>query len=267
MKKALLIGINYTNTDSALSGCINDIYNIRDYLLQSAGYLQDNITILSDKDISPTRNAIETYISWLVSGNNPEDVLFFHFSGHGSFIRDTSSDETDRRDEVLVPIDYRTRGFISDDWLFTNLVCAVQPGVTLWAFIDACHSGSVLDLRHNFFSLCSPKESKLPSSYDPKKWTEKYLYRPEKSREVSSTVAMFSGALDPEYAEDAYINNTTQGAFTFCMLECLKSNVGKELKLRNILKEVNCRLDMAGYKQNTQLSVSLKTDLEKIFRI
>ena len=32
-KKALLIGINYIGTSSALNGCINDVENIKRYLL------------------------------------------------------------------------------------------------------------------------------------------------------------------------------------------------------------------------------------------
>ena len=34
MKRALLVGINYTGTDSALNGCINDISNINKFLLE-----------------------------------------------------------------------------------------------------------------------------------------------------------------------------------------------------------------------------------------
>lgn len=37
-KKALLIGINYTGSNHALNGCINDAMNIRKFLVEERGY-------------------------------------------------------------------------------------------------------------------------------------------------------------------------------------------------------------------------------------
>jgi hypothetical protein len=37
-RKALLIGINYIGTRSELRGCINDVHNVRNFLMQRAGY-------------------------------------------------------------------------------------------------------------------------------------------------------------------------------------------------------------------------------------
>ena len=34
VKKALLVGINYTSTGSQLSGCINDTENLKQFLLK-----------------------------------------------------------------------------------------------------------------------------------------------------------------------------------------------------------------------------------------
>lgn len=278
MKKGLLIGINYTGTSSQLEGCINDVYNMRDFLTRYCGYLLENIKVLTDKDIPPNRQNIESHIQWLISDCASGDTLFFHYSGHGTSIRDTSGDETDKKDEVLVPLDFESKGFIVDDWLFSNFISKIPDRVTLYGILDCCHSGTAFDLKYNYNSLCSLKQGTINPTmlYNSKEWTEKYLYSLQKSREIFGNVCMFSGSLDPQTAEDSFISGTSQGAFTYCMLECLKRNIvtmtdgsqcfkSDSLKFRNILKEVNCRLKIGRYRQNTQLSVSKKEDLEKLF--
>jgi len=87
---------------------------------------------------------------------------------------------------------------------------------------------------------------------------------------MGGNVCLFSGCQDRETSADAFINNTGQGAFTFCLLETLKNNLQEgtlrfkngTLKLRNILKEINCRLDCKGFTQNTQISLNKKENFE-----
>ena len=45
MKRALLIGINYRNSNAQLNGCINDIKNIREILINNCNYNIDNIEL------------------------------------------------------------------------------------------------------------------------------------------------------------------------------------------------------------------------------
>jgi hypothetical protein len=45
-KYAVLIGINYVGQQGQLSGCHNDVENIRDYLVQRQGFREGNIHIL-----------------------------------------------------------------------------------------------------------------------------------------------------------------------------------------------------------------------------
>jgi hypothetical protein len=42
---------------------------------------------------------IKNKIMWLISNNKPDDTLVFHYSGHGSNIKDNNKDETDKKDE------------------------------------------------------------------------------------------------------------------------------------------------------------------------
>lgn len=86
-KKALLVGINYTGTSNALAGCINDVRTMQNFLIQRFGYQHDDMVVLTDDQRDPrsipTRQNIISAMQWLVSGAQPNDSLFFHYSGHG----------------------------------------------------------------------------------------------------------------------------------------------------------------------------------------
>ncbi|XP_075481207.1 uncharacterized protein LOC142521918 [Primulina tabacum] len=83
---------------------------------------------------------------WLFQGCQPGDSLVFHYSGHGSRQRNYNGDEVDGYDETLCPLDFETQGMIVDDEINTSIVRPLPHGVKLHAIIDACHSGTVLDL-------------------------------------------------------------------------------------------------------------------------
>ena len=280
VKKALLIGINYNGTDAQLNGCINDIKNINTVLTSNCAYQPSNIRVLTEvSGVAPTRANIESNIRWLVDNCLPGDTLFFYYSGHGAFIKDNNGDEADGNDEVIVPLDYQTKGVITDDWLFSNMVEKIPTNVTLWAFTDCCHSGTMIDLKYNYRSMCELKSGQLRNgmTYNPNDWTDKFAFSMERSRDVAGNVYLFSGCQEAEKSADAFIARQHQGAFSFCLLELIQSNLTKmsdgtmrfntgRIKLRNILKEVNCRLDINGYRgQNSQLSMSKQSDLERTF--
>jgi len=280
VKKAVLIGINYKNTSSALNGCINDVNNIRNILINNCGYNQANIRLLTEESQTlPTRENMEKSISWLVSNNVAGDTLFFHYSGHGSSIKDNNTDETDGKDEVLVPLDYTTKGVITDDWLFNNMAAQVPANVTLWAFTDCCHSGTMVDLKYNYKSMCTFKNGAVKRGmiYKSADWNDKFSFNMERSRDLLGNVYLFSGCQDPQTSADAFINRVNQGAFTYCLIEFMKTNMTRmqdgtfrfnngTVKLRNILKEVNCRLDINGFTgQDSQLSMTKQSDLERTF--
>ncbi|KAJ1498237.1 Ca(2+)-dependent cysteine protease [Coelomomyces lativittatus] len=88
-KKALLVGINYTNSQSPLRGCIKDVMRVKSFLINRYGFKdtpQTMVTLTDDQTVShfiPTRQNIITAMQWLVAGAAPGHSLFFHFSGHG----------------------------------------------------------------------------------------------------------------------------------------------------------------------------------------
>lgn len=281
MKRAFLCGINYIGTGAALNGCINDISNVNNFLVKNCGYDAKNIKIMTDDPKSvtkPTRTNMEAGISWLANNSVAGDTLFFYYSGHGSDIKDTNGDESDGRDNVLVPLDYTTKGVISDDWLFLNLASRLPAGVTLWSFADCCHSGTMLDLQYNFKcnSVYTRGTVKTGIKYNSAEWSNQFGMESERSKLTSADVFLFSGCLDPQTSADATIRNQAQGAFTACFLEFIQSNSTRapdgstrfnsgSKKLSDMLKEINCRLVINGFQQRSQLSMGRVQDINRTF--
>jgi hypothetical protein len=106
----------------------------------------------------PTKHNIRMAMYWLLQGSQPGDSLVFHYSGHGAQQRSYSGDEADGMDETFCPLDFETQGMIVDDEINTALVRPLPHGAKLHALIDACHSGTALDLpflcrMSRFFNL------------------------------------------------------------------------------------------------------------------
>ncbi|KAG0205338.1 Ca(2+)-dependent cysteine protease [Mortierella sp. GBA30] len=159
-KKALLVGINYFGDPNQLLGCINDTRDVFGFLNGYYGFrYQDTIMLTDDQiyeDKRPTGANIRYWMKWLVKDAQPQDSLFFHYAGHGGRIKDFSyngksehlGDEADGYDEIIYPCDYLRCGIISDDEMYDILVKELPAGVQLTALVDACHSGTMLDLPY-----------------------------------------------------------------------------------------------------------------------
>ena len=89
-KNALLIGINYTGTSSELFGCINDVNSIKEKLITNNF---NNINVLTDStEIKATKYNVLSEFKKLLINSQEGDLLFFMFSGHGSYTYDTNGD-------------------------------------------------------------------------------------------------------------------------------------------------------------------------------
>lgn len=277
-RHALLIGINYIGTSGELKGCIQDVQHIKYFLETFCGYPAQNITVLTEKsDLKPTKANIESAITRFSSNKKAGDTLVFHYSGHGTRITDTNGDEADKMDEVIVPLDYNRAGVITDDWLYTNMCCKIPKDATLYGFLDCCHSGTGFDLKYNWLSNCSYKNSGKATKYIPAEWTDKFGFWMERRQDVVGNVLLLSGCEPAQTSADAYIENKSQGAFSYCLIETLKMNIVKidnkqvfkngTMKLRDIVKEINARLDISGFEQNSQLSCGKLSDFERPFTL
>lgn len=244
MKKALLIGINYTGTSSELNGCINDVNNISKLLTDTLKYPAKNIKVLTDKSITkPTYSNILSELNKIVKGSNKGDQIWIHYSGHGHNIRDTNGDEEDGRDEVIVPLDYEKKGFITDDTI-KSILHKLNPLCKCVCIFDACHSGSMAD---------------LPYSY-----SNKLEIFSDKVNKVEANVLVISGCKDSQTSADANINYKWTGALTYYLLKALKES-GCTITLGKLMECVKTELKTNGYSQYPVLSSSKPLDLEQYF--
>ncbi|KAI1505588.1 peptidase C14 [Biscogniauxia marginata] len=155
-KKALLIAINYFGTDYELKGCINDARNIRNFLVEERGFPSDShdVVMLSDAPENegtpfyPTGANIVAAIRWLVTWNNPGDILWLSYSGHGSQIRNDGSDQLSEYDDTICPIDFQENGQINSELLHRVIVSPMNPKCRLTILFDCCHSGSACELPY-----------------------------------------------------------------------------------------------------------------------
>ena len=219
-KKALLIGINYTGTQNELKGCINDANSIKERI-STKGF--NNITLMTDFTSKKATNAniLEEFKN-LLANSQEGDLLFFLYSGHGTYLIDKNNDETTGYDQCIVPCDLN---IITDDELKTLIQTYLKPNVTLFAMFDSCFSGSVLDLKYQYMDSLN---------YDNYSENNKIF-------ETKGNVFMISGCTDYQTSADAFINNKATGAMTWSLLEALKQNPNsswRELvkKMRDLLK-------------------------------
>ncbi|KAL3843760.1 hypothetical protein ACJIZ3_001163 [Penstemon smallii] len=148
-KRAVLCGINYKGHKQSLNGSINDVLCMRSLLVERFKFPTSSILLLTeeeDYDHIPTKKNIRAALRWLIQGCQAGDSLVFHYSGHGSQVRDESRDEVDGYDEAILPLDYQVEGRILDDEINATIVRPLPRGAKLHAIIDTCFSGTLLDL-------------------------------------------------------------------------------------------------------------------------
>ncbi|KAI0046796.1 hypothetical protein FA95DRAFT_1606608 [Auriscalpium vulgare] len=149
-KKAVCIGINYVGQEGVLKGAASDARRFAQFLCDRFEYKKQDIRILTDdwNGSSPTFFNIITAMEWLVNDAKTHDSLTFFFAGHGDRVKDNDGEEVDGWDEAIVPLDWKTAGYIVDDLIHHIMVKPLPPGCRLTAVFDSCHSGSALDLPY-----------------------------------------------------------------------------------------------------------------------
>ena len=238
---ALLIGINYENTSSELRGCINDVNNVRKFLVDKLGIKQENMRIMTDKSSSylqPTGKNMRTGFSWLVEESKVSDMVFIHYSGHGSHTRDRDGDEVDGEDELLVPLDY-PRDYIKDDEIHSSLVSKVQ--CPMFMLFDCCHSGTGADLLYKL---------------DNKRH---FVKSGKKDSNPNILKCMISGCMDTQTSADAYISGDYSGAMTWSFLTAMSKYRDNNFSYIQLIEGMRKCLNDRRYKQIPQFSTNQTT--------
>ncbi len=236
--KALLFGLNYSNSKSGkLNGCINDVYNISRYIKSTLAI--PIITFTDDIDLSNTsydgiiKNlhtlAIESYRDNL-------DFVWIHYSGHGSYKKDTSGDELDGMDEGLVPSDYEKKGILLDD-ILNHMIASFNPKTKILFVCDSCHSGTMLDLKYTWQGIDCQIDNQ--------------------SCNIIPHTILISGCMDNQTSADAFNllgDNQSIGALTACILKVLKYKPGYIYDVFSFIDSVRSELKKGGFSQFASLS-------------
>lgn len=254
-KRAILIGINYFGTQSELAGCINDIVNVHKLIKTKFSEIVvlhdgpvENYATLGKNVVKPTCQNIKQSLISLVEKSATGDMIYIHYSGHGSGLADNNGDEKDAQDECLVPVDYNYDlpdcNMIRDDWLRLTL-CEKKKGLKIRGMFDCCHSGSICDLPYMY--------SNRSKCYD-------------ESKALEGDYVTISGCKDSQTSADsADETGTPAGAMTWAFLKAIKDInkvTAKNKKIKytwaDLTELMRFTLKANGYDQIPQLCVSNK---------
>ncbi|KAL1690605.1 caspase domain-containing protein [Schizophyllum commune] len=174
-KRALLIGIAYGNRKKwTLQGTHGDVDSVQKLLVERYAFQLEDIVIMKDVEgvephLWPTEHNIRRELKNFTMNCGMRDRFFFLYAGHaGQKTERIKGSERDGKDEckadfpfsftladpavVVVPCDASDMdgtGCIEDNDLHDYLVRPLKPHCKLVAFLDACHSATLLDLTHD----------------------------------------------------------------------------------------------------------------------
>jgi len=244
MKKALFVGINrYPDKQDWLNGCVNDVKLMYKVVKQEFDFT--TFKVLTNKEA--TRSGIINGLKWLLRGNKSGDILFFHYSGHGSQVPvydRTATEEMDGLDEILCNYDLDWNEPVRDNDL-GNIISDVKKGVHVTVVLDCCFSGTGLrnwkqtwDCAKSNIMQPGPEGVFLRNRYMP----------PPDSRMIEAEIdidddlcfntkakrkpfiitdmnpgdaVLISACSDKQYAADADFNGRAHGALTYFLVKYL----------------------------------------------
>jgi hypothetical protein len=167
--------------------------------------LRDDI---DDKTMKPTGANILYQLQKITSESSKLEEIWIHYSGHGSQIKDTNGDETSKMDSVIVPLDYLTKGLISDDTILSIIRNVKCKCILLF---DSCNSGSICDLPYSFINKTGGGYGTIINN---------------KFKLSNPNIFCFSSCRDTQTSSDAFSTMSDEyvGAFTFSFIETLRKN-------------------------------------------
>ena len=272
-KLALLIGIN-TYPNAPLNGCVMDVYLQQQLLIHRFGFNPKDILILTDKQA--TRQGILTaFEEHLIKQAKAGDVVVYHYSGHGSQIRDSDCDASDCLNSTFVPVD----SSLSDS--DKSIAAPEIMGHTLFLLMDAlktenttvvldsCHSGGGTrgNLRiRSRDSNTAPQATNIEQAYQ-QQWLSKLNLSPEtfKQRRRAGVAkgVVIAATKRNQFAADAPFQDFFAGAFTYFMTQYLWQQTGNESFARVMPNVARSTTRMSFTKQEPLIEFKPGSDYTK----
>lgn len=248
--KGVLFGLNYAyDSGATLNGCINDVNSMATFLKSTWG-IPCQVYTDDVAKVECSGNGIIQRLYQLACESYSEnlDLVWIHYSGHGSYVRDSNSDEKDGQDECLVPSDFRTAGLVPDDYICQLFKC-FNPKTRVISVFDCCHSGTIGDVKYS--------------------WEGPRLVNIENIVcVVPAKVITLSGCLDTQTSADAFNvlgDNRYIGALTACLLMTLQKNTDARKNVFVMVEQVRKALAVRGFTQRAKLCSSHNLALDPVF--
>ena len=260
-KKALCIGINdYPGTANDLAGCVNDA-NDWAAELSARGFAVSKLL-----DGQATKAAMQEAIGGLITGARQGDTLIITYSGHGTWVPDSSGDEPDGRDEALCPWDIGSAGPLIDDEIH-QMFDQRADGVRILLISDSCHSGSVTRGDDSDLDPGMPRARFMP----PQDWMHASELpaaplRPKtlvNGLKKSGGDLLLAGCMDTEYSYDTSFKGRPNGAFTYYALKTLRDT--KPANYAAWFKAIRSYLPSSSLPQNPQVLGTAAVQRFKVF--
>lgn len=274
-KLALLIGIN-TYKDAPLRGCVTDVYLQQQLLIHRFGFNPKDILILTDGQA--TRQGILTaFEEHLIKQAKTGDVVVYHYSGHGSQVRDPDCDSSDCLNSTFVPVDstlptnYPNQGGVVQDimghTLFLLMDAIKTENVTV--VLDSCHSGG--GTRGNFRVRSRDGGSQLqPTDAEQiyqQQWLQKLNLSPatfkQRRRAGVAKGVVIAATKRDQLAADTPFNDFFAGAFTYLMTQYLWQQTGSESFIRAMPNVARSTTRLSFTKQEPLIEVKPGSDYSK----
>jgi len=148
-KYSLLIGIDKYNNSGItdLNGAVNDIKLVQNVLRERFNFQKNDFIVLLNQQA--THVNIEKAFKKLIKQVQPNDLVYIHYSGHGSQTTDLNGDEPSGLDQTWVSFGSRQLGNkknnydVLDDEIDAWLAAIYAKTKNIIFVSDSCHSATV----------------------------------------------------------------------------------------------------------------------------
>lgn len=268
-KYAYLQGVNLYGNGNNLRGCVNDVMDMRERLVEKYKFQPDNIRMLTD--YRATTKAELEHLDWLIAccSSTEQDYLFFDNSSHGTRfrIRDASGNLNQWESDVICPSDFDwDKNFISVEMLHEKFD-KIPPNTTLFFMSDSCCSGNLV--RELMISDLPPRLPKFmipPEDIRSRSIGQKMMQNAINSyvsKIDSVNVIFLSGCQSEQTSADAYIDGRFNGALTAGMKRVMDNL--PEVHYLMAHDEIHKFLNDRGFDQEPELKARDHLLLSMIF--
>lgn len=227
---AILIGPNYVGTDYQLSGCLNDILQIKS-LLTAQGV--SRFFTLSDSGapdmVWPSQKNVFAIMNQVVAmtKTTPRLKIYFYYSGHGM--------RQGTQEAILAVDESRNIQPILGYKIHTDFLQRLPASATVVSVFDCCHSGTVLDLAYQFTVI-----------------QQRVIPHPVQIRynNIRATVLTLSACSDQALAYES----NGQGALTGAVVRILSLPDARRITMSTLLLMATAQLKTNNFLQDPELS-------------